>query len=149
MDDKKRSSIRICFRAEGRDTFCGPLGISHWKKHQFLLELLRRGMQHPQTRKKNIWPSWYFFTGKSWLQMANRFSPPSVAIWTLQDARDIDGVTLKRTFLLAYKEGHESTARASFLHSEKDSVFTGEKKRGRKRKRKSKFLSAGRELGQI
>lgn len=92
-------------------------------------------MQHPQTRKKNIMTILGFFkelaaNGKQFL------SPPKVTIWTLQDARDADGVTLKMTFPLVHKKGHESTARVSYLHSHKDSVFTGEKKRGIKRGRK-------------
>lgn len=62
---------------------------------------------------------------------------------------DVDEVTMKMTFLLFHEMGHESTAKTSLLHSHKDSVFTGEKKRSIKRGRKSKLLSARRELGQM
>lgn len=85
-----------------------------------------------QKEKHSDHPEFFQRVGCKWQTV----SPPKVTIWTLQDARDADGVTLKMTFLLVHKKGQESTARASYLHSHKDSVFTGEKKRGIKRGRK-------------
>lgn len=47
----------------------------------------------------------------------------------------VAGVSLKMTFLLVHKKGQETTVRASFHHSHRDSVFTGGKKRKRQRER--------------
>lgn len=109
-------------------------------------------MQHPQTRKKNILT---ILKGAEKILChrkklaANSFSLlQRLPFGPCKDARDVDGITLKMTFLV-HKKGHESTARASFLHSHKGSGFTGEKKRGINRGRKSKLLSAGGEPGQM
>lgn len=50
----KQEQYQNMRQSRGQRHLLWPLGSAHWKQHHFLLELLGRGMQHPQTRKKNI-----------------------------------------------------------------------------------------------